>query len=312
VSLDLDQVQAFVVAADTRHFGRAAERLHLTQQGVSRRITNLERRLGAALFERRPGGVELSRNGRRFLPHAQQLLATAGVAVTSVHSDSPPIPLRVDVWGPISAPLRALRARYADADGDAPVIELDMRRSSDRALMALRRGEVDAAFVAAASLEADMAGDLDVEVIGTEPLGAAMSVQHPLAGRAALTRDDLVAHGLWWPVHEVPDVGAQVAAFAAVNGISIERDGRALGPEYAIEQVVRHPGRITLHGLRWPSAEVPGARVLPIDDPAPHLAWSLVYRRADTNPGLEWLRQATAPLSGSDPNSRSMRATAVA
>jgi DNA-binding transcriptional LysR family regulator len=309
VSLDLGQVQAFVVAADTRHFGRAAGRLHLTQQGVSRRITNLERRLGVALFERRRSGVELSRNGRRFLPHAMQLLATAGVAVTSVHSDSPPIPLRVDVWGPIAAPLRALRARYEDVG--APVIELDMRRSSERALVALRQGEIDAAFVVAPSLGADAEGALEAEVTGTEPLGAAMSVQHPLADRAALTRDDLVAHGLWWPVHDVPDVGAQVAAFAAANGISVERNGRALGPEYVIEQVVRHPGRITLHGLHWPLGEVPGARVLPIADPAPHLAWSLVCRRDDTHPGLEWLRRAMAAPSGSDPSADGLRTTAV-
>jgi DNA-binding transcriptional LysR family regulator len=73
VNLDLNHVQAFVAAADTLHFGRAARQLHLTQQGLSHRITRLEQTLGERLFVRDARSVELTAVGGRFLPHARQL-----------------------------------------------------------------------------------------------------------------------------------------------------------------------------------------------------------------------------------------------
>jgi hypothetical protein len=57
VNLDLNHVQAFVTVAETRHFGRAAQQLHLTQQGLSHRISRLEHVLGERLFIRDGRGV---------------------------------------------------------------------------------------------------------------------------------------------------------------------------------------------------------------------------------------------------------------
>jgi len=52
MELDLGQVRAFVVTAEQLHFGRAAARLFLTQQALSKRIRQLERSLGEPLFVR--------------------------------------------------------------------------------------------------------------------------------------------------------------------------------------------------------------------------------------------------------------------
>lgn len=57
MDFDLSQVRAFVVAADEGHFGRAAARLFLSQQGLSKRIQRLEQQVGEALFERRHNRV---------------------------------------------------------------------------------------------------------------------------------------------------------------------------------------------------------------------------------------------------------------
>jgi DNA-binding transcriptional LysR family regulator len=102
VDLDLTQVRAFVAAADQLHFGRAAARLFLTQQALSKRISRLEQALGEQLFVRGTRGVELSDAGRRFLPHARSLLAAADAAAFAAHPGS--WPLRIDVWGQVQAP----------------------------------------------------------------------------------------------------------------------------------------------------------------------------------------------------------------
>jgi Bacterial regulatory helix-turn-helix protein, lysR family len=63
VDFDLAQVRAFVAVTDDEHFGRAAARLHLSQQAISRRIQRLEQLLGAPLFVRGINGAELTPTG---------------------------------------------------------------------------------------------------------------------------------------------------------------------------------------------------------------------------------------------------------
>lgn len=79
----LEQVHSFVVVAEERHFGRAAERLVLTQPPLSRRIQNLERELGVELFVRTSRSVVLTAAGTAFLPEARRMLQAADHAVTT-------------------------------------------------------------------------------------------------------------------------------------------------------------------------------------------------------------------------------------
>lgn len=77
----LDQVRAFVVVAEELHFGRAAERLRMTQPPLSRQIQKLERTVGVRLLERDNRKVELTMAGKAFLAEARRLLALAGRAL---------------------------------------------------------------------------------------------------------------------------------------------------------------------------------------------------------------------------------------
>src|SRR2546430_17314579 len=70
VDLDLAQVRAFVAAAEDLHFGRAAGRLFLTQQALSKRIARLERELGVALFTRQARAGPLTDAGHPVLAPA--------------------------------------------------------------------------------------------------------------------------------------------------------------------------------------------------------------------------------------------------
>ncbi len=73
--IDIRQMRYFVVLAETLHFGRAAERLHLSQPPLSRQIAALENELGVRLLERHSRQAALTPAGRRFLQDARAVLA---------------------------------------------------------------------------------------------------------------------------------------------------------------------------------------------------------------------------------------------
>jgi DNA-binding transcriptional LysR family regulator len=73
--MELRHLQSFVAVAEELHFGRAAERLHLAQSPLSRQIRELERELGAQLFERSTRTVVLTNAGEVLLKEAREILA---------------------------------------------------------------------------------------------------------------------------------------------------------------------------------------------------------------------------------------------
>jgi DNA-binding transcriptional LysR family regulator len=82
--LELRHLKYFVAVADELHFGRAAERLGMSQPPLSQQIHALEQRLGAKLFERKGRGIALSSAGSALLPRARSLLTQAERAAESV------------------------------------------------------------------------------------------------------------------------------------------------------------------------------------------------------------------------------------
>ncbi len=72
--MDLQQLRCFLAVAEELHFGRAAERLHLTPSPVSRAVKELERELGAQLFVRRYHDVQLTSTGNALLGRVRELV----------------------------------------------------------------------------------------------------------------------------------------------------------------------------------------------------------------------------------------------
>jgi DNA-binding transcriptional LysR family regulator len=75
--VEVRQARYFLAVADTLHFGRAAQALHMSQPPLSQAIMQLERQLGARLFDRGGRGVALTETGRAFAEECRALLAAS-------------------------------------------------------------------------------------------------------------------------------------------------------------------------------------------------------------------------------------------
>src|SRR5438093_3738464 len=82
--IELRQLRYFVAVAEELHFGRAADRLHMSQSPLSRAIRELERNVGVVLFVRTTRRVELTGAGHLLLERARGSLAEIDGAVAEV------------------------------------------------------------------------------------------------------------------------------------------------------------------------------------------------------------------------------------
>lgn len=119
--MELNQIEAFATIAQEEGFSRAATVLHLSQPAISRRISLLERELGATLFERVHGGAILTEAGETFLPYARRVLATVGdgMAVIRALSEREQGTIRLALVGTLASTdltdrIKQFRSAYPD------------------------------------------------------------------------------------------------------------------------------------------------------------------------------------------------------
>jgi DNA-binding transcriptional LysR family regulator len=142
-ALDVEAVQAFVLAADLNSFTRAAEALDTTQSAVSLKIKRLEEGLGRRLLERTPRLVRLSAEGSAFLPAARQLVAAhqSAVGAFAVEHRRLTVGISQHIVGP---GLPAMLKRMNASDPSLVIgLHIDTSRS---VLEAFDAGEFDAAI----------------------------------------------------------------------------------------------------------------------------------------------------------------------
>lgn len=180
-------LQAFLAVVETGSLGRAAASLHLTQPALSRIVKRLEGQLGVALFERRPGGMELTSFGETLLPYAQRLLREARLAIEAIDVRRGLGRSVLRIGAVASAAVMVLPGVLQQLLQRWPALQIDVTEAvEDRLAEALAAGEVDVV------LSGQIAEDEEIMTVAdhrysdqTRVLAAA---DHPLCrcGRLAL------------------------------------------------------------------------------------------------------------------------------
>ncbi|MGE0384951.1 MAG: LysR family transcriptional regulator [Gammaproteobacteria bacterium] len=147
--MEIRHLRYFVVAAEEENFHRAAERLHVTQPALSRRIRDLEQALGVDLFERRNKRVSLTAAGHAYREDISAVLGALDKARSRARSmaagESGSLVLGINdsvIRNPlVPRALRAFSIRYPD-------VELKLETAARPSLVdAVLGGGLDAAFV---------------------------------------------------------------------------------------------------------------------------------------------------------------------
>ncbi|MFF0383264.1 LysR family transcriptional regulator [Streptomyces sp. NPDC004286] len=182
-------LEQFLVVADERHFGHAAERLGMSQPPLSQSIQRLERGLGVRLFDRGPGGVTLTAAGEVFAVDARRLLDSQSAAIERARRVAAGLEGDVRVGYVSILSHHYLPGLLRAAAEELPGLRVHLHQDSAVALAEMiRAGTLDLAFLRDPSpLSADLVS-LDFAV---ERIAAAVPRHHPLADAGSIGLGDL-------------------------------------------------------------------------------------------------------------------------
>jgi DNA-binding transcriptional LysR family regulator len=192
--MELRQLEYFVAVAEERNFTRAAERVHISQSGVSAQIRQLERELGAELFDRSARTATLTVAGKAALEHARASLAAAEAVGQAVGDVTDLIRGTVAVGMVTGCTITPLFDALAAFHLAHPGVEISLLEdNSERLVDGVREGTIDLALVGTATATPD---GLDALTIVSERLVAVVPVGHPLTKQRRVTLRDLADHPL--------------------------------------------------------------------------------------------------------------------
>ena len=280
--MELRDLRAFLAVADELGFAAAAERLHVAQPALSRRIARLEDELGFRLFERTTRRVALTAAGAVFVDEAAAALARVERAVDVARRAAAGRvgEIRIGyndfaIAGPLGGVLQAWRA-------EAPDVEVRLERAAtDAQLARLERGRLDVAFVVA---PVRPRGDLVQRIVRTDRLVAVLPNAHPLAARASVGIAELgtephvfgdaarwrayrrLVQPLYAPSGGFPEIVAEGPDSSAVLGLVAAGLGVTIYPE-CVADVARR-----------------GIAVRPLHDVAARVDTAMVWRERDATP----------------------------
>ncbi|HEX7201548.1 MULTISPECIES: LysR family transcriptional regulator [unclassified Arthrobacter] len=142
-----DQLAGFIAVAEELHFGRAAERLNMTQPPLSRQIQKLEKIIGAELLERDNRRVELTSAGETFLEEARRLMALAERAPVTARRIASGRSGVLRIGFTAASGFSILGPLLEEISGIMPDVDIDLQELVTREqLNGLLTGELDLGF----------------------------------------------------------------------------------------------------------------------------------------------------------------------
>ncbi len=193
--MDTQNLNAFLQVAETGSFSLAAERLHITQPAVSKRVALLEEQLGAGLFDRIGRNISLTEAGAALLPHAKAVERELQAAARSVR----------DLAGEVTGELRLATSHHiglhrlppvlSSFSRDYPEVHIDIDfMDSEQAYDLIMQGKAELAVV---TLAPQVESSIIAEAVWQDPLDFMVARDHPLlaAGDAStLDLEELARH----------------------------------------------------------------------------------------------------------------------
>ena len=191
--MTLTELRYIVTLARERHFGRAAEKCHVSQPTLSVALKKVEQKYGVILFERTPSEVRLTPTGEQIARQAERVLEEAGRLKEIAQQGKDPLigALRLGVIYTIAPYLLprlvpALNAR-------APHMPMYLQENFTVNLGEhLRRGDLDAIIVALPFSEPGIVS----RPVYDEPFCVVMPTNHPMAMQAEVPPDQIAGENL--------------------------------------------------------------------------------------------------------------------
>ncbi len=278
--MNLRDLGYLVALAETRHFGRAAERAHISQPTLSAQIKKLEDQLGVQLVERQPRNVTLTDVGERVVARARRILREAEDITELARESRDPLAgsLRVafiPTLGPYLLPLVTPRLRK-----QLPRLQLLLYEYQTGPLLEkLRAGELDLGMLA---LGVDVSG-LEVEALHDEAFTLAVPATHRLAKKTSVRPEDLTGETLLLleDGHCLRDQALDVCSRIDVREAE---DFRGTSLETLRQMVIAGLGVTLLPELatQGPFAAARNIAIRPFAKPAPRRTLGAVWRKSST------------------------------
>jgi LysR family transcriptional regulator, hydrogen peroxide-inducible genes activator len=278
--MNLRDLRYLVALADTRHFGRAAEKSHVSQPTLSAQIRKLEDYLGVQLVERQPRKVALTDVGERVVDRARRILRDSDEMVELAKLSRDPLSgkLRVALiptLGPYLLPLVAPKIRKA-----LPKLQLLLYEYQTEVLLArLRDGEIDVGILALGH----ETPEFEKRVLFDEPFTVALPPTHALAKKSSLKLEDLSGETLLLleDGHCLRDQALDVCGRIDVREA---QDFRATSLETLRQMVAAGLGITLLPELstEGPFAQGRNLAVRPFAKPVPRRTIGAIWRKSST------------------------------
>ncbi|MEU0739981.1 LysR family transcriptional regulator [Streptomyces sp. NPDC006134] len=294
--LDPRLLRAFLTVAEELHFTRAAARLYVAQQALSRDVRRLERELGAELFVRTTRQVTLTPDGERLLPHARRLLQAQDDLLAAFGQARP---LLVDLNSPGLATGRRVLELAREL---APAQELMARYESGLtgAAAEILAGRLDVSFGRLAGLDPALRAGLGHQPVRYEPMALVLPEDHRLASREEVPLAELAGETVYAGAGNprTPEWTDLARRLFEGRGIEVAPPAPlAVGDEefQRLMAKTRHP---VLAVVDFPA--LARTVVRPLVDPVPLSPVSLVWRKGLVHPALDALRRAAGRLAAEE------------
>lgn len=293
--MDTKHFRAFLVLAEELHFGRAAERLHITQPPLSRLIRSLEVELSAQLFERSTRSVRLTPAGQALIEPARDILMSHRLADSAVQAAGKGEVghLRLGFTGIathklIGRLLKLVRSTH-------PGIHLSLQSASFAlpAIDSVADGSMDLAF----GLWPFVPQSIETRIVAQESLVVAMHREHALADRESVSMSELEGEDfITLPPNPGSTTIERLYALSQAAGfnptvIQVAPDtwtilslvGAEIGCSVTVSSVPQN-------------ASFPNIAFVPLKDPKGPFPLLMAWRRNDVSPALAEVLRLAHPL----------------